>query len=203
LDAKLRVQMRMEIKKLHERLRTTIVYVTHDQVEAMTLADRIVVLNDGNIEQVGSPAELYGRPISRFVAGFIGSPAMNILPCRLVAGDRGLVVQLDESLAMPVPAEREARYRPVVGHKLLFGLRPEHLTDQAHPHAPKSSANLTVRIEAVEPTGMDTIVYFALDDTLVSARVSPEIARARGDDVMLTAAMHHMHLMDAATGKVI
>jgi multiple sugar transport system ATP-binding protein len=203
LDAKLRVQMRMEIKKLHERLRTTIVYVTHDQVEAMTLADRIVVLNAGNIEQVGSPSELYNRPVSRFVAGFIGSPAMNLLACRLAERNGGLAVQLNGGPALPVPGERTARYRPYVGREMVFGLRPEHLTDQEHPHAPQSAPAFTVRIDAVEPTGMDTIVYFLLDQQLVSARVSPDVVRAAGESVALNAAMAHMHLIDPATEQVV
>ena len=203
LDAKLRVQMRMEIKKLHERLQTTIIYVTHDQVEAMTLADRIVVLNDGNIEQVGTPSELYNRPVSRFVAGFIGSPAMNILPCRVVAVADGLRVQLDGTLSLPVPQERLQRYRPFAGRDMLFGLRPEHLTDAAPGREATAAANVPARIAAVEPTGMDTIVYFLLQDNLVSARVSPEREHRSGDAIALTAAMHHMHLMDPATNRVV
>jgi multiple sugar transport system ATP-binding protein len=203
LDAKLRVQMRMEIKKLHERLQTTIVYVTHDQVEAMTLADRIVVLNAGNLEQVGSPAELYGRPVSRFVAGFIGSPAMNFLACRLEQAGDGLQVRLDGGPALPVPAERAERYRPYVGREMVLGLRPEHLTDAAHPHAQQTPATLQAHIDALEPTGMDTIVYFLLDGNLISARCSPEIARASGEEITLYAAMNHMHLIDPATDQVV
>ncbi|HKJ00361.1 MAG TPA: sn-glycerol-3-phosphate ABC transporter ATP-binding protein UgpC [bacterium] len=203
LDAKLRVQMRMEIKKLHERLRTTIVYVTHDQVEAMTLADRIVVLNAGNIEQVGSPGDLYNRPVSRFVAGFIGSPAMNFIACRLLAGEGGLAVEIPGGPKLPVPEDREARYQPYVGREMMLGLRPEHLTDERHPLAVHSRASFPAHIEAIEPTGMDTIVYFTLDTTLVSARVSPDIERHSGDLVTLTAAMNHMHLIDPATDKVV
>jgi multiple sugar transport system ATP-binding protein len=203
LDAKLRVQMRMEIKKLHERLQTTIVYVTHDQVEAMTLADRIVVLNAGNIEQVGSPGDLYNHPLSGFVAGFIGSPAMNFIGCRLLDGPGAPAVQLNGGPRLPVPADREERYRPYVGREMRFGLRPEHLTDQQHPHAAASPASFSARIEAIEPTGMDTIVYFTMDTTLVAARVSPEVVRRAGDTVTLTAAMHHMHLIDPATDKVV
>jgi multiple sugar transport system ATP-binding protein len=203
LDAKLRVQMRMEIKKLHERLRTTIIYVTHDQVEAMTLADRIVVLNAGRIEQVGSPAELYGRPESRFVAGFIGSPAMNFLPCRLEEGSGGLQVRIEGGPALPVPQERTERYRPPLGRGLVLGLRPEHLTDAAHPHAAATPATLQVRIDAIEPTGMDTIVYFLMDGNLVSARCSPEVARASGEAITLFAAMNHMHLIDPESERVV
>ena len=130
LDAKLRVQMRTEIKKMHQKVTTTTVYVTHDQVEAMTLADRVVVMNAGRIEQIGTPHEVYHTPKTRFVAGFIGSPAMNFLPCRLVQNGSGLTVRLSDWLSFPVPADREARYRPHVGHELIFGLRPEHIIER-------------------------------------------------------------------------
>src|SRR5205085_11629657 len=112
LDAKLRVQMRTEIKKLHQTVHNTIVYVTHDQVEAMTLADRVVVMNGGRIEQVGPPQELYHHPTTRFVAGFIGSPAMNFLPCRVVDGAEGLAVQLEDGQVLPIPPARTTRYTP-------------------------------------------------------------------------------------------
>ena len=111
LDAKLRVQMRTEIKKVHQKVRTTTVYVTHDQVEAMTLADRVVVMNDGLIEQVGTPNDLYHSPATKFVAGFIGSPAMNFMPCQLEQAAGALRVRLSDTLSFPVPADRTARYR--------------------------------------------------------------------------------------------
>src|SRR6195952_4616408 len=110
LDAKLRVQMRTEIKKVHQTVKTTTVYVTHDQVEAMTLADRVVVMNAGIIEQVGTPQELYHNPATRFVAGFIGSPAMNFFQCRLIAQGNGLAVQVDDLATIPLPASRQPRY---------------------------------------------------------------------------------------------
>src|SRR5918911_856056 len=124
LDAKLRVQMRTEIKKVHQKVTTTTVYVTHDQVEAMTLADRVVVMNGGLIEQIGSPNDVFHHPKTRFLAGFIGSPAMNFVPCRLVEKNGGLAVQLSDRLSLPVPEPRIARYRPYTGQELIFGLRP-------------------------------------------------------------------------------
>src|SRR5678815_3614988 len=130
LDAKLRVQMRIEIKKVHQKVRTTTVYVTHDQVEAMTLADRVGVMNHGRIEQIGTPNDLYHHPATRFVAGFIGSPAMNFLPCRLQEADGALRVRLSDDIVLPVPPSRAGRYRGYVGRDgLTFGLRPEHLTE--------------------------------------------------------------------------
>src|SRR5215468_10481261 len=110
LDAKLRVQMRTEIKKVHQKVTTTTVYVTHDQVEAMTLADRVVVMNGGRIEQIGSPNDVYHHPQTRFVAGFIGSPAMNFIPCRLMASNGGLSVRLSDKLSLPIPESRKSRY---------------------------------------------------------------------------------------------
>src|SRR5258708_9804846 len=126
LDAKLRVQMRTEIKRVHQKVKTTTVYVTHDQVEAMTLADRVVVMNKGRIEQIGPPQELYHRPRTRFVAGFIGSPAMNLIPCRLEQNGAGLSVRVSDAISLPVPASLAPRYRPVAGRELIVGLRPEH-----------------------------------------------------------------------------
>src|SRR5205809_2523755 len=125
LDAKLRVQMRNDIKKIHQKVTTTTVYVTHDQVEAMTLADRVVVMNGGLIEQIGSPNDVYHHPKTHFVAGFIGSPAMNFLPARLQPNGEALMLRLSPELAFPVPPAHAARYRPSVGKDLIFGLRPE------------------------------------------------------------------------------
>ena len=124
LDAKLRVQMRTEIKRVHQKVKTTTVYVTHDQVEAMTLGDRVVVMNSGTIEQVGTPHDLYHRPRTRFVAGFIGSPAMNFIPCRLEQNGAGLTVRLSDQIAPPMPGARRALPK-AVGKALIFGLRPE------------------------------------------------------------------------------
>src|SRR5499427_560289 len=127
LDAKLRVQMRTEIKRVHQKVKTTTVYVTHDQVEAMTLADRVVVMNQGRIEQIGTPYELYHNPRTRFVAGFIGSPAMNFMPCRLEQNGSGMRVRISDAIAFPVPSANEGRYRSVVGKEMVLGLRPEHI----------------------------------------------------------------------------
>src|ERR1700681_2050958 len=136
LDAKLRVQMRTEIKKVHQKVKTTTVYVTHDQVEAMTLADRVVVMNAGTIDQVGTPNDLYHSPRTRFVAGFIGSPAMNFLPCRIEENAAALSVRLSDTLALPVPAARTACYRPYAQKDLILGLRPEHITEARNQREP-------------------------------------------------------------------
>ncbi len=200
LDAKLRVQMRTEIKKVHQQVRTTTVYVTHDQVEAMTLADRVVVMNGGRIEQIGTPNELYHAPKTRFVAGFIGSPAMNFIPCRIVEGGGDLGVRLGDAFTLPVPAESRAAYRPYVGRELIVGLRPEHLTEcRAHGQG----AELTVPVDVVEPMGMETMVYVTIAGVEVCARVSPEVPAAPGEPMRFMADMRHMHLIDPDTGLII
>src|SRR5690242_16052007 len=151
LDAKLRVQMRTEIKKVHQKVRTTTVYVTHDQVEAMTLADRVVVMNAGRIEQVGAPNHLYHAPATRFVAGFIGSPAMNFLPCTLEGTTNALQVRVNAEIAFPVPADRLERYRSHQGAKnLVFGLRPEHLSEARSSIEPNQHT-FEVVLEVTEP----------------------------------------------------
>ena len=203
LDAKLRVQMRIEIKKVHQKVRTTTVYVTHDQVEAMTLADRVVVMNHGVIEQVGTPQELYHAPKTRFVAGFIGSPAMNFLPCRLDGEDGKAVVRVGQNLAFPLP---EARARRYVGFKgkpdLLLGLRPEHLTE-ARPHMGPSMVPFDANLDVTEPMGMETFVYFTVEGGTVCGRVNPAAGAADGKPLKMAADLDNMHLIDNASGRVL
>jgi multiple sugar transport system ATP-binding protein len=203
LDAKLRVQMRTEIKKVHRQVTTTTVYVTHDQIEAMTLADRVVIMNGGRIEQIGTPYDVYHHPRTRFVAGFIGSPTMNLLPCRLVANGSGLSVQLSDQLAFPVPAARTARYRPRVGEELAFGLRPEHMTEMRGESLPPERVAFEVQLDVVEPMGMETMVYFQVGDIEVCARVDPIAAGNPGEKMRLVADLNHMHLIDPRTDLVI
>jgi len=202
LDAKLRVQMRTEIKRVHQKVRTTTVYVTHDQVEAMTLADRVVVMNRGKIEQIGAPNLLYHSPATRFVAGFIGSPAMNFLPCRLEPNGSGLMLRLGEGLALPVPASHAARYEAASGKELLFGLRPEHITEP-RGDARDPRCEFSVNLDVVEPMGMETMVFFGVNGTEICARVNPNAAKAPGQPMRLYANLNHMHLIDPATDLVL
>ena len=204
LDAKLRVQMRTEIKKIHQRVRTTTVYVTHDQVEAMTLADRVVVMNGGRIEQVGAPNDLYHAPATRFVAGFIGSPAMNMIPCRLEeAAGGGLRLRLSESIAFDLMQDRESRYRPHVGKDgLLCGLRPEHLFEQ-RPHLEPGQAPFQAAPEVVEPMGNETLVYFPVNGMDVCACVDPGCGPKPGAPLKLVADLRHLHLIDSADDRVL
>jgi multiple sugar transport system ATP-binding protein len=203
LDAKLRVQMRIEIKRVHQKVRTTTVYVTHDQVEAMTLADRVVVMNRGRIEQIGTPNDLYHAPKTRFVAGFIGSPAMNFLPCRLEDAGGALRVRLSDDIVLPVPPSHAGRYRSHAGRSgLTFGLRPEHLTD-GKPNGAPQPATIDAAIEVTEPLGMETLVFFRVDGIDVCARVSPDAGAREGARMRLAASLDHMHLIDDASGCVL
>jgi multiple sugar transport system ATP-binding protein len=203
LDAKLRVQMRTEIKRVHQKVRTTTVYVTHDQVEAMTLADRVVVMNAGKIEQVGAPQELYHAPATRFVAGFIGSPAMNLVPCALEEASGGLRVRLSGEIAFPVPAAREARYRQHAGRgQLLLGLRPEHITELRA----QTSANqvpFEYVVDVTEPMGMETLVFLRVSGSDICARINPAAGAQPGAKLKMLADLDHMHLIDDASGRVL
>jgi multiple sugar transport system ATP-binding protein len=202
LDAKLRVQMRIEIKKVHQKVRTTTVYVTHDQVEAMTLADRVVVMNHGVIEQVGTPHELYHYPRTRFVAGFIGSPAMNFVPCRLEGNGSGLTLRVGQSLALPIPPARAERYAKHVGSdKLQLGIRPEHLTEAKMQMEP-GMAPFEAKLDVTEPMGMETLVYFDLGGIQACGRVNPGAGAKDGGMLRMAADLNNMHLVDAS-GLVI
>src|SRR5262245_51505731 len=203
LDAKLRVQMRTEIKRVHQKVRTTTVYVTHDQVEAMTLADRVVVMHHGRIEQIGAPHELYHAPLTRFVAGFIGSPAMNFIPCTLEEADGALRVRLSDDIVLPVPPSRAGRYRSHAGRPgLTFGLRPEHLTD-GKPNGEAQPATIDAAIEVTEPLGMETLVFFRVNGIDVCGRVAPNAGAREGVRMRLAASLDNMHLIDDATGCVL
>jgi multiple sugar transport system ATP-binding protein len=203
LDAKLRVQMRIEIKKVHQKVRTTTVYVTHDQVEAMTLADRVVVMNKGKIEQIGTPNDLYHSPATRFVAGFIGSPAMNFLPCRLEDAGGKPSLRVADRLTFAIPAARAARYQNVPrSERLLLGIRPEHLTE-ANGHAEPGVENFDATLDVTEPMGMETLVYFGLEGTQLCGRVSPNAGARDGAPLRMAVDLNNMHLLNEGTGAVL
>ena len=200
LDAKLRVQMRTEIKRVHQQVKTTTVYVTHDQVEAMTLADRVVVMNGGRIEQIGTPQELYHTPKTRFVAGFIGSPAMNFIPGKLESNGAALRVRLSDTLSFAVPDDRSARYKGYVGKDIVFGLRPEHITETRRDG---NGQEFPATLDVVEPMGMETMVFFRIAGTEICGRVEPTAAKGAGETMTLRANLDHMHLIDPATNLVL
>jgi multiple sugar transport system ATP-binding protein len=196
LDAKLRVQTRAEIARLHQRLRTTIVYVTHDQVEAMTMGDRIAVMNMGVLQQVGAPQELYEHPINKFVAGFIGSPSMNFLNLN-VQRDNGTLIMRDENVALPVPD----RLRPAVeasGGALTAGVRPEHF----EVGSPTNGAvSLTARVDVVEFLGNEELLHVRLGEHDVVAIVGAAHRIRPGDDVQLSVPVDKIHLFDQEEGS--
>ncbi|HET9764978.1 MAG TPA: sn-glycerol-3-phosphate import ATP-binding protein UgpC [Casimicrobiaceae bacterium] len=187
LDAKLRVQMRFEIQKLHRRLSTTSLYVTHDQVEAMTLAHRMVVMNAGRAEQIGTPMEVYENPATVFVAGFIGSPAMNFMPGK---GEGNGRVALDGSGSVPVDVRVDA------GRKVTVGVRPEHLA----PTAP-SAASVVGSVEMVEALGADTLVHVAVSGRPVIARLPHGTPAAVGEPMALAARADRVYVFDGDTGQ--
>jgi multiple sugar transport system ATP-binding protein len=183
-------------------VKTTTVYVTHDQVEAMTLADRVVVMNHGVIEQVGPPQELYHRPATRFVAGFIGSPAMNFIPARLEPASGALNLALPGGIRLPVPSERSPRYEGHAGREVLLGLRPEHLTERREGRP--GYAHIEITPEVIEPMGMETLVHFHMEGTRdLCARLDPTIEAAPGTPITLTADLANMHLLDPESGRVL
>jgi ABC-type sugar transport system ATPase subunit len=199
LDAKLRVQMRTEMKKLHKRVATTMIYVTHDQVEAMTLADRVVVMREGRVEQIGTPDEVYNRPASTFVAGFIGAPTMNLIRARIGERDGRPVVSLGET-AFAVPEEQTASCRRSLGREVIFGLRPEHLVWDEKRSDPRA---IEVSVSLIEPLGTDTLVFFEVSGLEMVARLPPEAVRSPGERVRLRPDLRRMHLFDPASGDRI
>lgn len=188
LDAKLRVEMRTEIKKLHQRLSTTIVYVTHDQIEAMTLADRIAVMKDGILQQFATPQEAYDNPANIFVAGFMGSPSMNFIRCAVTEKDGKLFSELvsdSEKFYMPIE-NPPAALKDFVGKKVILGLRPEQITHTVpHLEDDPDTAIVTCTVEVTEPTGADTLVLVEINDQEVNCRVHPTEARNPGEKMDL------------------
>ncbi|MFB2553187.1 ABC transporter ATP-binding protein [Ensifer soli] len=201
LDAKLRMQMRGEIKRVHQAIRTTTIYVTHDQVEAMTLADRVVVMRDGRIEQIAAPQDLYAAPASRFVATFIGSPGMNVLPARLAETEGVLVVELENGARVPLAGIAPQRYRSHAGGPVLFGIRPEHLAETVATAEPR--ATMTLDVTLVEPLGMETLVHGRIGASEVIARCGPKVEARPGRPMTLSAAVENAVLFDAATERAI
>ena len=191
LDAKLRVAMRTELRELHQRLETTSIYVTHDQIEAMTMADQIVVLKDGLVEQTGRPLDLYDSPANLFVAGFIGSPAMNFLPgtVKISGGDAQLV--LDGGSTVPAPTSSRA----TDGQRVIYGVRPEHLSLGGE------GAGLEAKVTVVEPTGMDTQVFSRFGDLELSAVFRERHEFRAGMPIRFMPDHDRSHLFDAETGR--
>ncbi len=188
LDAKLRVQMRTEIKELHQRLKTTTIYVTHDQVEAMTMADKIVVMQNGNVEQIGAPLELFDRPANVFVAGFIGSPSMNILAGKVSLAGGGRCVMIGD---ICLPFGKDAAVSD--GQAVLYGVRPEHLE--------LASDGFEATISVVEPTGSETMVFFRHGETELAALFRERHPFKPGETLTLRPRADLVHLFDPESGR--
>jgi ABC-type sugar transport system ATPase subunit len=193
LDAKLRGTMRVEMKKLHQRLGVTTVFVTHDQIEAMTLADRVVVMNGGHIEQIGTPDEVYHAPASLFVAAFIGAPTMNLLPARVESGD---MLRLGDSQTIRLRKGGRG------GDKVTVGIRPEDV-DIASGALPPGWVELPATVEVVEPLGSDTLVFTSVFGAAMTARVRPGDRPAPGSQIKLRMNPDRAHIFDAETGRAI
>jgi multiple sugar transport system ATP-binding protein len=202
LDAKLRVQMREEIKKLHERLQTTIVYVTHDQVEAMTMGTRIVVMKNGTVMQVGDPLELYENPSNLFVAGFLGSPAMNFLNVRIVEKSGTLFVK-DDPFQLAIPKEFKNRYARLRGKKAIFGMRPEHIFNKALKGPFPNGEPLEAEIDVVEPMGSVVVLVARCGTSKIIASVDSKTKTRPHDKMEFLLDMTQMHLFDKKTEDVL
>jgi len=200
LDAKLRVQMRVELKKLHLRLGTTAIYVTHDQVEAMTLGDRVVVMKDGVVQQVGEPLELYNQPANKFVAGFIGSPAMNFAAVTVTEADGSLIAE-NSGLRIKLPDEIAQRLRGHIGREVILGVRPEDLTvarsaDLDHPC-------FDAVIEVVEQLGSEILLDMKVGESIMVASVEPTARVRVADKLRVAMRRSRLHVFDAQTEAAI
>ncbi|MDH3662059.1 MAG: sn-glycerol-3-phosphate ABC transporter ATP-binding protein UgpC [Alphaproteobacteria bacterium] len=206
LDAKLRVEMRTEIKKLHQRLGATIVYVTHDQIEAMTLASRIAIMNAGELQQLGTPRELYDRPTNIFVATFIGSPAMNLIPATLALTEGSVTVAIGkgdtQEATLPLPSDDGLQEH--VGRDVILGLRSEHITDTPVADGDgQTRSPLTCHVEVTEPTGPDTLALIRIGDIEAMARLGADTPIRPGKAARLSVDMAKACLFDPETERRI
>ena len=198
LDAKLRAQMRVEIKKLHQKIQTTIIYVTHDQVEAMTLADRIVIMRDGNVEQQGTPNEVFERPVNTFVATFIGSPPMNLLPGRVTGG----VLVFAQGFTVPVPQN----FIDLVseGQEIIFGFRADNMMPEEHAlNMDEASPAIEMAVIVSEPLGTETLLYTDLAGQEVQAKMLKPRPVADGEVLTFHLDLAQCHLFDAKTQNTL
>ncbi len=202
LDAKLRVRTRAELIRLHERLRSTIVYVTHDQQEAMTLGDRIAVLNGGMLQQLGAPQIVYERPANLFVAGFIGSPAMNFFEARLASRDEALFVE-GSGLEILVPPERARALDRYAGREIVLGVRPEHLYERSEVESAPPGSSLEAIVDVVEPMGNEVFVYLTTAGQMFTARLNADADLRRGERVTMVVDTYKMHLFDRETERAV
>lgn len=200
LDAKLRVQTRAELSKLHKQLGTTFVYVTHDQTEAMTMATRIAVLKDGILQQVDTPQNLYNHPGNRFVAGFIGSPAMNFCDATIVQEDQKLWVDTGAFRAL-VSAQKATQFVELRGREVVFGIRPEDIYDTYFAPQDMQGSSITAQVDVTELMGNEIFVHLLAGDHKLIARVDPRSSARPGDQIEVALNMDNFHLFDPETGR--
>jgi multiple sugar transport system ATP-binding protein len=203
LDAQLRDEMRGEIKRLHQEIATTMIYVTHDQIEAMTLADRIVLLREGRIEQQGRPLELFERPATRFVAGFLGSPQMNFLPGRLINGGGGRAVRLGDGTLLPLPESRWGRLSVGADSEIILGLRPEHMSRAQGPTVPPGTLRIATMVELVQPTGARSYATLGLGGQSVVAELQAHDVSRPDEKLDLQIDLNRASLFDAKTERAL
>jgi multiple sugar transport system ATP-binding protein len=201
LDAKLRVQMRAEISKIHQQLQTTFIYVTHDQMEAMTMATRIAVINKGKLQQLDTPQNLYNKPRNLFVAGFIGSPAMNFFPAT-IRKNGGLVADAGE-FTVPLPPARADSFGPYVGKRVIFGIRPEDIHDLEFVPPNIPTAKVPARVDVTELMGNEILLYLIAGKDTFVARVDPRSKLRVGNTAELAFNMEKLHMFDAETELAI
>jgi multiple sugar transport system ATP-binding protein len=202
LDAKLRVAMRAEISKLHQRLQTTFIYVTHDQTEAMTMASRIAVINKGVLQQLDSPQMLYDHPNNLFVAGFIGSPAMNFFPGKL-RKDNGKVLVDTSDFVVPIPGKKSKPFEGHVGKDVIFGIRPENIHDAEFVPSNIDSEKVAVKVDVTELMGNEIFLYLVSGKNTFVARVDPRSQLRVGEQANVAFNMDNFHIFDAATEEAI
>jgi multiple sugar transport system ATP-binding protein len=203
LDAKLRVNTRAEISKLHKRLGTTFIYVTHDQIEAMTMADRIAVMSLGVIQQVGTPQQLYNSPTNVFVAGFIGSPAMNFFNARVEEGGQGELTLNGGTFCLGVPKDRAPALLSLVGREMLFGVRPENIHSADYVPADTRGTTIRVTIEVAELLGDELFLHTVVGEQKLLARVDPRVKAGAGDEIDVVIDLERMYVFDPETQEAI
>jgi len=205
LDAQLRDEMRVELKRLHQELGKTFIYVTHDQIEAMTLADQIVLLRDGEIEQKGSPLDLFERPSSRFVAGFLGSPRMNFIPATIASSDTGLRVRFNDGSELPFPDQRTQSLAVLeTDQAVIFGVRPEHITRERPGESRRPGQEpLPITVDLVQPTGTRVYIQFRLGGVEVTGELQAHDVEHTGVTMDLLVDMNRIILIDPASDRVL
>ena len=195
LDAKLRVQMRAELSKLHQQLQTTIIYVTHDQVEAMTMGTKIVIMKDGEIQQVGTPMEVYEYPVNLFVGGFIGSPAMNFIPAKIISKDSRLYVDAG-SFELLIPSQKEQYLQRKINEEVIFGIRPENIQDRSFAEKSIQGSIIKAVADVIEPLGPEVQLTVTSGEHGLVARVDPRTQVKLSEEIELVLNMDKIHLFE-------